>query len=123
MRSTLKRIAVAGALTGGLGFAALGLGAGAASADTGDIPFIPGNTGDWQSYLPMVERLGDIVPSIGNLGNLGGTGTNTGSSSSAPGLGDISVLSDIATADIKNGQYQDLLGMVGGLGNLGGLGG
>ena len=116
MKTTLKRFAIAGAMSAALGFAALGLSAGAASADTGDIPFVPGNTGDWQSYLPMVERLGDIVPNVAKLGNLGGTGANTGTSSSAPSLGDLSVLSDIATADIKNGQYQDLLGMVGGLG-------
>src|ERR1700751_4134089 len=54
----LKRIAAAGALSGALSVAALGLGAGAANADDGNIPFVPGGSGgDWQSYFPMIERL------------------------------------------------------------------
>ena len=50
MKFTLKKIVVTGALAGALSTTALALGAGAATADTGDIPFVPGGgAGDWQS--------------------------------------------------------------------------
>ena len=74
MITTVKRIAVAGAISGALSLAALGLGAGTASADDSDIPFVPANPSDWQSYLPLVERLGDVI-NVANIGDLtGGTG-------------------------------------------------
>jgi len=113
MKTTLKRLAIAGAMSGALGFAALGLSAGAANADTTDIPFVPGNSGDWQSYFPLVERLGDVVPNVANLGDLGGTGATADTGSKMPSSADLQVLSDIAMSNIRNGQWQDLLGMVG----------
>lgn len=96
----LKRIAAAGAISGALSFAALGLGAGAANADDGaNIPFLPGGSaGDWQSYFPMIERLGDVadfvkIPDPGTTGYTGSTGS---------------------TGSLGGGQWQDLLGMLGG---------
>ena len=99
----LKRIAAAGAISGALSFATLGLGAGAANADDGgNIPFVPGGSGgDWQSYFPMIERLGDVVP-LGKIGNLGTTG----------GTGDIGGLGSLG--NLGGGQWQNLLGMLGG---------
>ena len=74
MRTTnLKRIAVAGAFTGALSLAAVGLGAGAANADEGDIPFVPGGLDDVQSVLPLIETLGGI----GDLGGVGDLGSLT----------------------------------------------
>jgi hypothetical protein len=104
MKTTLKKIALAGALTGGLSMAALGLGAGVATADSGDIPFAPGGTGggDWQSYFPMIERLGDMVGGA-NLGNLG-----KGNSAGTEGLGGLGNLGGLGS-----------LANLGGLGNLG----
>lgn len=53
---TLKRMAVASAFTGALGFAALGLGSGAASAEP-NLPVNPDNfSEDWQTYIPMVTE-------------------------------------------------------------------
>ena len=113
MNITWKKIAVAGVLSGGLSMAALGLGAGAANADTGDIPFVPGNGSDMQSYFPLIERLGDVV----NLGGLGKTGAeNTGS----PGkLGDLGGLGDLGNLGslgslANGGNLQSLIGMFGG---------
>ena len=96
MKTTnLKRIAAAGAISGALSLAALGLGAGAANADDdeGTSPFGAGGTnGNWQSYFPLVENLGDIA-NVGNLGNIGN-------------LGHI--------GNLGNGQWQNLLGLSGG---------
>jgi hypothetical protein len=92
----LKRIAAAGALSGALSFAALGLGAGAANADDGNIPFVPGGSGgDWQSYFPMIERLADVA-NFAKIGGTGGTGNN------------------VNFGNLGGGQWQDLLGMLGG---------
>jgi hypothetical protein len=84
MKATnLKRIAVAGAISGALGLAAVGLGAGAANADPGVVPFVPGDIGgDLQSYLPLIESFADMddlgalgdIGSIANLGDIGGLG-------------------------------------------------
>ena len=65
--NTLKRIAVSGALAGAMGFAALGLGSGTASADPG-LPFDPDSlSGDWQTYIPMVtEGIPVITETIKN---------------------------------------------------------
>lgn len=59
----LKRIAAAGAMSGVLGLAALGLGSGAANADD-DVttPSLPGGTSsDWQQYLPLLGSIGSFV--------------------------------------------------------------
>jgi len=110
MKITVKKIAAAGALAGALSTAAVALGAGAATADTGDIPFVPGGgSSDWQSYFPLIERLGDIV-NVGKLGNFG-TG-NTPNTDKLGSLGDLGNLSNIG--NLGNGNWQDLLGMVGG---------
>ena len=102
MKTTnLKRAAVAGAISGALSLAALGLGAGVANADddNGTVPFVPGGTtGDWQSYLPFLGSLGDL----GNLGNIGNGGD----------LGNLGNLGDLG--NLGNGQWQDLLRQVGG---------
>jgi hypothetical protein len=114
MKTALKKIALAGALTGGLSMAALGLGAGSATADSGDIPFIPGGSGggDWQSYFPMIERLGDVV-NMANLGNLGkGKG---GGTEGLGGLGDLGSLASLGgLGNLGNGNLQGLMGMFGG---------
>jgi hypothetical protein len=109
----VKRIAAASAISGALSFAALGLGAGAANADDGgNIPFMPGGSGgDWQSYFPMIERLGDVA-SFAKIGNLGGTG-NTGSLGSLGNLGSLGSLGSLGNLG-GGGQLQDLLGMLGG---------
>jgi hypothetical protein len=101
----VKRIAAAGAISGALSFAALGLGAGAANADDGgNIPFVPGGSGgDWQSYFPLIERLGDVA----NLAQIGGTG-RTGSTGDTGSLGSLGSLGNLG-----GGQWQDLLGMLG----------
>lgn len=111
----LKRIAAAGAMAGALSFAAIGFGAGAANADSdGNIPFVPGGSGgDWQSYFPLIERLGDMV----NVGNLGKLGTNGGSgdSQSLGSLGNLANLGNLGKAgNLGGGQWQDFLGMLGG---------
>ena len=82
----VKRIAVAGAVSGALGLAVIGLGAGTASADPGldDIaPLIPSDvTDEVVNYLPLIESVSEIgsnaglgelanVPVIGDIGNLG----------------------------------------------------
>jgi hypothetical protein len=106
----VKRIAAAGAISGALSFAALGLGAGAANADDGGDTFVPGGSGgDWQSYFPMIERLGDVA-NLAQIGNLGGTGStgNTGSLGSLGSLGNIGSLGNLG-----GGQWQGLLGMLG----------
>ena len=119
----VKRIAAAGAMSGALSFAALGLGAGAANADDGgNIPFMPGGSsgGDFQSYFPMIERLGDVA----NFAKIGGTGStgkpgnnvdlgslgNLGNLGSLGSLGSLGNLSNLG----GGGQWQDLLGMLGG---------
>ena len=100
MKATnLKKIAVTGAISGALGLAAIGLGAGTASADDGldaIAPLIPGGMSDnWQSYLPLVENVADIggIAGLGDLGNV-------------PALGEIGNLVPA----------QDLLGLAAGLG-------
>jgi hypothetical protein len=122
MKAThVKRIAAAGAISGALSFAALGLGAGAANADDGgNIPFMPGGSGgDWQSYFPMIERLGDVA-NFAKIGNLGGTGStaNTGSLGSLGSLGNVGSLGNLGNlgslGNLGGGQWQDLLGMLGG---------
>lgn len=82
----LKRIAVTGAVSGALGLAAIGLGTGTASADTGldDIaPMIPSDvTEEVVEYMPLIESISEIgsiaglgelsdVPVLGEIGNLG----------------------------------------------------
>jgi hypothetical protein len=113
----VKRIAAAGAISGALSFAALGLGAGAANADDGgNIPFVPGGSGgDWQSYFPMIERLGDVA-NLAQIGNLGGTGSTgkTGSLGSLGNIGSLGSLGNIGSlGNVGGGQWQDLLGMLG----------
>jgi hypothetical protein len=108
----LTTIAAAGAIAGALSFAALGLGAGAANADDGgNIPFVPGGSGgDWQSYFPLIERLGDVVP-IGKIGNLGTTG-GSGGTGDIGGLGSLGSLGSLG--NLGGGQWQNLLGGLGG---------
>ena len=105
----VKRIAAAGALSGALSLAALGLGAGAANADDGsNIPFAPGGSvGDLQSYFPMIERLGDFAD-LAKIGN-SGTPASTDNSASLGNLGSLGSLGNLG-----GGQWQDLLGMLGG---------
>jgi hypothetical protein len=83
--TNVKRIAVAGAVSGALGFAAIGLGAGTAGADPlSDIaPMIPSDvTDEVVEYLPLIESVAEIggdaglgelanVPVLGDIGNLG----------------------------------------------------
>lgn len=99
MKATkLKKIAVTGAMSAALGLAALGLGAGTASADELDsiAPLVPGGlSDDWQSYLPLLDDVADIG-SIAGLGELG----------NVPVLGDIGNLVPA----------EDLLGLAAGLG-------
>jgi hypothetical protein len=96
MKATnLKRIVVAGAVTGALSLAAIGLGAGTANADELDsiAPLVPGGLSeDWQSYLPLIESVADIG-SIANLGDLGDLGS---------------------IGDLGGGPLQSLLGLAGG---------
>ena len=108
MKFTLKKIVVTGALAGALSTTALALGAGAATADTGDIPFVPGGgSSDWQSYFPLIERLGDIV-NVGKLGNFGtGNSPNTEKLGSLGDLGNLGGLGNV-------GNLQGLLGLFGG---------
>jgi hypothetical protein len=117
MKTTFKKIALAGALTGGLSMAALGLGAGAATADSGDTPFVPGGNGagDWQSYFPMIERLGDVV-NMANLGNLGkGKGASTEGPGGLGGLGDLGSLANLGgLGNLGGGNLPGLIGMFGG---------
>ena len=110
----VKRIAAAGAMSGALSFAALGLGAGAANADDGgNIPFMPGGSsaGDLQSYFPMIERLGDVA----NFAKIGGTGS-TGKPGNNVDLGSLGNLGSLGSLSNLGGggQWQDLLGMLGG---------
>ena len=99
--SNLKRIAAAGALSGALSLAALGLGSGVANADDDEeiSPTQPGGiSSNWQSYLPLLGNLSDFVDlgklgvpqDVANLGNLGSLGS------------------------LGNGQWQNLLGLAGG---------
>lgn len=87
MKTTnLKRIVVAGAISGALGLATVGLGAGTANSDEGDIPFVgDGGLDSVSSVLPLLETLGGIsefadvgslgdLGSLANLGDLGGGG-------------------------------------------------
>jgi hypothetical protein len=102
MRTTnLKRIAAAGAFTGALSLAAVGLGAGAASADDGEIPYVPGGLDDVQSVLPLIETLGGI----GDLGGLGDLGSLTD-------LGNLANLGDLG--NLGGGGLEGLLGLAGG---------
>jgi hypothetical protein len=124
----VKRIAAAGAISGALSFAALGLGAGAANADDGgNIPFMPGGSsgGDFQSYFPMIERLGDVanLAKIGGTGGTGNTGNNIdlgslgglGNLGSGGNLGNLGSMGNLASmGNLGGGQWQDLLGMLGG---------
>ncbi|WP_099039602.1 hypothetical protein [Mycobacterium neglectum] len=97
MKATnLKKIAVTGAVSGALGLATIGFGAGTANADELDsiAPLVPGGlSDDWQSYLPLLDDVAD-VGSIAGLGELG----------SIPVLGDIGNLIPA----------QDLLGLAAG---------
>jgi hypothetical protein len=97
MKATnLKRLAVTGAISGALGIAAVGLGAGTANADELDsiAPLVPGGlSDDWQSYLPLLDDVADI-------GSIAGLGE----------LGDIPVLGEIGSLV----PAQDLLGLAGG---------
>lgn len=92
-----KRIAVAGAVSGALSLAAIGLGAGTASADDGldaIAPLIPGDvTDEVVEYLPLIESVSEIG-SIAGLGEL----------SNVPVLGELGDL----------GQLPDLLALAGG---------
>jgi len=109
----VKRIAAAGAISGALSFAALGLGAGAANADDGgNIPFMPGGSsgGDLQSYFPMIERLGDVA-NFAKIGGTGGTG-KTGNNVDLGSLGNLGNLGSLGNLG-GGGQWQDLLGMLG----------
>jgi hypothetical protein len=56
-----KKIAVTAAMTAGLGMAALGVGAGAASADDFDVPFLPD--------IPFVPGPG-VLPPPGQVGHV-----------------------------------------------------
>ena len=110
----VKTIAAAGAISGALSFAALGLGAGAANADDGgNIPFMPGGSsgGDLQSYFPMIERLGDVA-NFAKIGGTGGTG-KTGNNVDLGSLGNLGNLGSLGNLG-GGGQWQDLLGMLGG---------
>ena len=93
----LKRIAVTGVVSGALSLAAIGLGAGTASADDGldaTAPMIPSEvTDEVVEYLPLIESVGEIG-SIAGLGEL----------SNVPGLGELGDL----------GQLPDLLALAGG---------
>jgi hypothetical protein len=97
MKATnLKKIAVTGAISGALGLAAIGFGAGTANADELDsiAPLVPGGlSDDWQSYLPLLDDVADMG-SLAGLGDLG----------SIPVLGEIGSLVPA----------QDLLGLAGG---------
>lgn len=98
MKSTnLKRIAVASAVSGALSLAAIGFGAGTASADDGldaIAPLVPGGlSDDLVAYLPLLESVADIG-SIAGLGELG----------NVPALEDVG----------KLGNMQDLLALAGG---------
>jgi hypothetical protein len=110
MKFTLKKIAVTGALTGALSAATFGFGAGVATADTGDIPFVPGGgSSDWQSYFPLVEQLGDFV-NVGKLGDFG-----KGNAPSTNKLGDLGGLGGLGNlGNLGSGNWQGLLGMLGG---------
>lgn len=93
----------------GLSLAAFGLGAGAANADDGNIPFVPpgGAAGDWQSYFPMVENFADIA----NMAKIG----DIGSSGNIPDLGSLGTLANLGgLGNLGNGQVQQLLGLLGG---------
>jgi hypothetical protein len=118
MTSTLfKKIAATGAISGALSLAAIGLGAGAANADDGNTLFAPGgNGGDWQSYFPMIERLGDIanIVPLGSLGKNGGT-ESTGSLGKLGSLGNLGNLGSLGSlGNLGNGNWQDLVGLIGG---------
>jgi hypothetical protein len=94
--TSYKRIAAASAISGALGLAAIGFGAGAANADELDsiAPLVPGGlSDDWQAYLPLIDDVAEIG-SIAGLGELG----------SIPVLGEIGNLVPA----------QDLLGLAGG---------
>jgi len=104
MKTTnLKRIAVAGAVSGALGLAAVGLGAGTASADEGDIPFV-GELDGVESVLPLIGGLADV----GDLGGLG----DLGSIANLGDLGGIANLGDLG--NLGGGGLEGLLGLAGG---------
>ena len=104
MKTTnLKRIAVAGAISGALGMAAVGLGAGTASADEGDIPFV-GELDGVESVLPLIGGLADV----GDLGGLG----DLGSIANLGDLGGIANLGDLG--NLGGGGLEGLLGLAGG---------
>ena len=111
MKTTnLKRIAVAGAISGALGLAAVGLGSGTASADEGDIPFVPGGLDDVGSVLPLIGGLGDI----GDLGGLGDLGSiaNLGDLGGIANLGDLGGIANLG--NLGGGGLEGLLGLAGG---------
>ncbi len=93
----VKKVALAGVVSGALGLAAIGLGAGTASADDGldaIAPLVPGElTDEVVEYLPLIESVSEIggIAGLGELGNI-------------PVLGDIGNL----------GQLQDLMALAGG---------
>ena len=102
MTTNLKRIAVAGAISGALGLAAVGLGAGTASADEGDIPFV-GELDGVESVLPLIGGLADV----GDLGGLG----DLGSIANLGDLGGIANLGDLG--NLGGGGLEGLLGLAG----------
>jgi hypothetical protein len=81
----VKKVAIAGAISGAFGLAAVGFGAGTASADPIDdiAPMIPSEvTDEVINYLPLIESVSEIggnaglgelgnVPVLGDIGNLG----------------------------------------------------
>ena len=110
MKTTnLKRIAVAGAISGALGLAAVGLGAGTASADEGDIPFV-GELDGVESVLPLIGGLADV----GDLGGLGSI-ANLGDLGSIANLGDLGGIANLGDlGNLGGGGLEGLLGLAGG---------
>ena len=113
MKTTnLKRIAVAGAISGALGLAAVGLGSGTASADEGDIPFV-GELDGVGSVLPLIGGLADV----GDLGGLGDLGSiaNLGDLGSIANLGDLGGIANLGDlGNLGGGGLEGLLGLAGG---------
>jgi len=104
MKTTnLKKIAVAGAISGALGLATVGLGAGTANADEGDIPFV-GELDGVESVLPLIGGLADV----GDLGGLG----DLGSIANLGDLGNLANLGDLG--NLGGGGLEGLLGLAGG---------
>lgn len=109
--STLKRIAAAGAISGAMSLAALGLGSGVADADDGAVPFVPPGptSGDWQAYIPILINAIQSGQIPGVPADLGGQipGVPADLGGQIPGV----------PVDLGGGQIPDL-GQLGGLGNI-----